>query len=64
MFADHQGKQDNCDKLYFCPRHYAQYLHFILDSMRSNNDMKDLDDEETRFAIRAYVTGYGFIRNR
>lgn len=32
--------------------------------MRSNNDMKDLDDEETRFAIRAYVTGYGFIRNR
>ena len=64
MYADPRGRQDNYHKLYFCPRHYAQYLHFILDSMRSNNDMKDLDDEGTRFAIRAYVTGYGPIRNR
>lgn len=64
MYADPRGRQDNYHKLYFCPRHYAQRLHFILDSMRTNNDMKDLDDEGTRFAIRAYVTGYGPIRNR
>lgn len=64
MYANPLGKQDNYRKLYFCPRHYAQYLHFILDSMRVNDDMEDLDDEGTRFAIRAYVTGYGPIRNR
>lgn len=64
MYANSLGKQDNYRKLYFCPRHYAQYLHFILDSMRVNNEMEDLDDNGTRFAIRAYVTGYGPIRNR
>ena len=64
MFADPQGRQDCYGKLYLCPKHYAQYLHFILDSMRMNNGMKDLDDDGTRFAIRAYVTGYGPIRNR
>ena len=63
-YADSQGKQDCCGKLYFCPRHYAQYLHYILDSMRANNDMNDLDDSGTWFAIRAYVTGYGPISNR
>lgn len=36
----------------------------ILDSMRTNNDMKDLSNERTWFAIRAYVTGYGPIANR
>lgn len=36
----------------------------ILDSMRTNNDMKDLSNERTWFAIRAYVTGYGPITNR
>ena len=56
-YADSQGKQDGYGKLYLCPRHYAQYLHYILDSMRTNNDMKDLNDDRTWFAIRAYVTG-------
>lgn len=63
-YADSQGKQDGKGKLYLCPRHYAQYLHYILDSMRTNNDMKDLSSERTWFAIRAYVTGYGPIANR
>ena len=36
----------------------------ILDLMRTNNDMKDLSNERTWFAIRAYVTGYGPIANR
>lgn len=43
MFADPQGRQDCYGKLYLCPKHYVQYLHFILDSMRVNNGMKDLD---------------------
>lgn len=64
MYADPRGGQDNHGRRYLCPRHYAQYLHFILDSMRTNDDMWDLDNEGTRRAIRAYVTGYGPISNR